>query len=268
MPGNPWLLALNLELDGERKVRLMAYQIIEPEALLERPELNEVHQLEWNLGASRVEEQTQLRYGQLVLEESRRRAKPSPEAGALLRKAILETGWYREQQSQRQRWLARHHWAGKADPNLNPLPELEGWLDWVCRQHSGLDELKGQRWGDCVPAHLRRRLIELCPEYVTLGRRRVEVHYDEGQSPWIASKLVDFFGLAQGPQLAQGRIPLVLQLLAPNFRPVQITQDLAGFWQRHYPKVRQELCRRYPRHPWPEDPLNPQATELRPKKRT
>lgn len=90
---DPWLLALNLELDGERKVRpdgLSNHRARGPAGA--EPELNEVHQLEWNPTASRVEEQTQLRYEQLVLEESRRRAKPSPEAGALLRKAILETG--------------------------------------------------------------------------------------------------------------------------------------------------------------------------------
>jgi ATP-dependent helicase HrpB len=269
MPSNPWLLALHLELDPDRKIRLMAYQVVEPEALLERPELHEVHQLEWNSAQSRVEEQSTLRYGQLTLEESRRRARPGANAGAVLLKAIGETGWYRDQEAQRRRWLARYHWAQKADPNMNPLPPLEDWLKWACAQATGLDELRGQRWGDCVPAHLRRRLFELCPEYVQLNpRRRVEVHYEEGQSPWIAAKLVDFFGLAQGPQLAGGRIPLVMQLLAPNFRPVQITQDLAGFWQRHYPKVRQELCRRYPRHPWPEDPLHPHQEELRPKKRS
>ncbi|MBX3166563.1 MAG: ATP-dependent RNA helicase [Candidatus Eremiobacteraeota bacterium] len=268
MPNNPWLLALQLELDGDKRVRLMAYQTLEPESLLDRPEFREVRVLEWNDSAGRVEEQNQLRYGELVLEQSRRRARPGAEAAAVLRKHVLESGWWRDQQAQFARWQVRHHWARTADANLFPLPGMEAWLDEVCLKATSLDDLKGQRWGDCVPAHLRRRLIELCPEYVQLGRRRAEVHYEEGQKPWIASKLVDFFGLAQGPQLASGRIPLVLQLLAPNFRPVQITEDLAGFWQRHYPKVRQELCRRYPRHPWPENPLAPQAEELKPKRRT
>ncbi|MBS2033757.1 DEAD/DEAH box helicase [bacterium] len=268
MQGNPWLLALQLELDGERRVRLMAYQTLEPELLLDRPEFNEQQVLEWNESSGRVEEQNQLRYGELVLEQTRRRAKPGPQVAEIVRKQITESAWWREQQSQFARWQVRHQWARTADPNLFPLPGMEDWLNDVCQNVSGLDELKGQRWGDCVPAHLRRRLLELCPEYLQLNpRRRVEVHYEEGQKPWVASKLVDFFGLAQGPQLASGRVPLVLQLLAPNFRPVQITEDLAGFWQRHYPKIRQELCRRYPRHPWPENPLNPLAEELKPKKR-
>ena len=62
--------------------------------------------------------------------------------------------------------------------------------------------------------------------------------------------------MREGPTLARGRVPLVLHLLAPNQRAVQVTQDLAGFWSRHYPALRRELGRRYPRHAWPEDPLH------------
>jgi ATP-dependent helicase HrpB len=69
----------------------------------------------------------------------------------------------------------------------------------------------------------------------------------------VQSRLQDFFGLRDGPRL--GEQPLVLHLLAPNQRAVQVTTDLAGFWQRHYPELRRQLMRRYPRHAWPEDPL-------------
>jgi ATP-dependent helicase HrpB len=100
------------------------------------------------------------------------------------------------------------------------------------------------------------RLDELAPEHVTLGGgRRVEVHYEEGRPPWIESRLQDFFGGARTPAILSGRMPLVLHLLAPNYRAVQVTTDLAGFWARTYPDVRNELMRRYPRHAWPTDPL-------------
>lgn len=96
------------------------------------------------------------------------------------------------------------------------------------------------------------------PERVAIrGRRAVEVQYERGKSPWIASRLQDFFGMREGPRIAGGRVALVLHLLAPNQRPVQVTSDLAGFWERHYAQVRRELSRRYPRHAWPEDPLSP-----------
>ena len=71
--------------------------------------------------------------------------------------------------------------------------------------------------------------------------------------------------MKQGPSIAGGRVPLVLHLLAPNQRPVQVTNDLAGFWQRHYPSIRRNLARKYPRHAWPENPLQaaPPAVKAR-----
>jgi ATP-dependent helicase HrpB len=103
----------------------------------------------------------------------------------------------------------------------------------------------------------QRRAVEtLAPEHVALPRRRrVPVHYEPDRPPWIASRMQDFFGLSEGPAVAGGRVPLVLHLLAPNQRAVQVTQDLAGFWTRHYPELRRQLCRRYPRHDWPERPV-------------
>jgi ATP-dependent helicase HrpB len=106
-------------------------------------------------------------------------------------------------------------------------------------------------------AEQRRLLDKMAPEFVAIaGRRRVRVNYETGKSPWIESRLQDFFGMEAGPVIAGGRAPLVMHLLAPNHRAVQVTTDLAGFWRRVYPQVRKELSRRYPRHAWPEDPLH------------
>jgi predicted RND superfamily exporter protein len=74
-----------------------------------------------------------------------------------------------------------------------------------------------------------------------------------GFDPWIASRLQDFFGMGTGPSICRGRLALTVHLLAPNQRAVQVTKDLAGFWERHYPALRRELARRYPKHAWPED---------------
>ena len=75
--------------------------------------------------------------------------------------------------------------------------------------------------------------------------------YEDGKPPWLESYLQDFFGTKTTPHA--GRVPIVLHLLAPNRRAVQVTTDLPGFWARHYPGIRRELMRKYPRHPWPED---------------
>ena len=101
----------------------------------------------------------------------------------------------------------------------------------------------------------KARLLEAwAPEFVLLRKRRVKVNYGS-ESPWIESRLQDFLGVKVGPSLAEGRVPLVLHLLAPNNRALQVTTDLAGFWQRTYRELRPALSRRYPKHLWPEDPL-------------
>ena len=109
---------------------------------------------------------------------------------------------------------------------------------------------------DADLAPLRAQLDRIAPTHAELPRRRrVAIHYELDRAPWIASRLQDFFGAPRGPAVANGRVPLVLHLLAPNQRPVQVTQDLPGFWQRHYPELRRQLMRRYPKHGWPEDPM-------------
>jgi ATP-dependent helicase HrpB len=97
------------------------------------------------------------------------------------------------------------------------------------------------------------RLDHAAPAQIKLpGGRQVKVHYEPGKPPWIESRLQDFFGMKETPKI--NGAPVVVHLLAPNQRPVQVTSDLAGFWERLYPQVRKELMRRYPRHKWPEKP--------------
>jgi len=109
---------------------------------------------------------------------------------------------------------------------------------------------------------------EETPDYVRLpGGRQAPVNYEAGKPPWIESRLQDFFGLSVGPTICRGRVPLTLHLLAPNHRAVQVTSDLAGFWQKHYPAIRRELGRRYPRHAWPEDGATATPPPPRPPRR-
>jgi ATP-dependent helicase HrpB len=103
---------------------------------------------------------------------------------------------------------------------------------------------------------VQRNLEHFLPETVVLQRgRKVKINYSLHQKPWAASRLQDFFGMKKGPTVMEGKISLTLHLLAPNHRPVQVTQDLESFWENAYPKIRSELCRRYPKHAWPEKPV-------------
>ena len=106
-------------------------------------------------------------------------------------------------------------------------------LDW--RQRSQLDQLAPVRWP--LP-----------------GGRGGRIDYT-GDEPVLSSRLQDFFGLTEGPRLADGRHALLLHLLSPAGRPAAVTRDLASFWRQGYPLVRKDLRGRYPKHRWPEDPL-------------
>jgi ATP-dependent RNA helicase HrpB len=80
--------------------------------------------------------------------------------------------------------------------------------------------------------------------------RTTRIIYQSTAPPHIAVRIQQLYGLTTTPRIAMGRVPVVVQILAPNMRPVQITQDLANFWKEHYPRVKQELQRKYPKHEW------------------
>lgn len=258
------MVAVDVEggaLRGGAVVRLAS--AVEPEWLLDSERLQELDTVEWNASAERAERVTRLSYGAVVLEETRAVAPPSDAASALVLRAALArgTGQYAARAGL-DGFLARLALLGEAlpeaaFPELGPKP-IEHALEAASAGVVSLAELDA---GDPTLALFhelspdqQRLLREQAPEHVTLfGGRSVEVHYEAGKPPWIASRLQDFFGMADGPRVAKGRVPVTLHLLAPNRRAVQVTSDLAGFWERHYPALRRELGRRSPKHSWPED---------------
>ncbi len=112
-----------------------------------------------------------------------------------------------------------------------------------------------------LPAARYSELDRLAPQRLTVpsGRTHALSYHDDG-SVSASVKLQELFGLEETPRIGPNRAPVRLELLAPNGRPVQVTQDLRSFWDRTYPEVRKELRGRYPKHPWPEDPWSAKAT--------
>lgn len=145
------------------------------------------------------------------------------------------------------------------------LATLDAWLGPWLEGLTRLDELDAATLGEALRApwtHAQRRLVDReAPAAIAVpSGRELRLAYAPGAPPVLAVKLQELFGLAQTPRIARGRVPVMLHLLSPAQRPIQVTQDLAGFWARTYPEVRRELKGRYPRHPWPEDPWNAPAT--------
>jgi ATP-dependent helicase HrpB len=245
LPDCRWDFLVALDVEERREhalplVRLAAR--IEPEWLLDRA--TERGTQEWNRTAERVEQVTALMYDQLVVEETRQPAQPGDEAAKILAEKALEAGVHRfADRDALEQLIARAGFAGiKIDP--------EATLRKLCEGRTSLNELES---AGLLSALTPPNLARQAPERLTLpGGRTVKVHYETGKPPWIESRLQDFFGVQETPSVAG--VPVVVHLLAPNHRPVQVTSDLAGFWNRLYPQVRRELSRRYPKHKWPENP--------------
>jgi ATP-dependent helicase HrpB len=109
-----------------------------------------------------------------------------------------------------------------------------------------------------LPWDKQQRFQEAAPTHITLPNgRRGRVSYQVGEIPVLAARVQDFFGMKETPRIAHGRVAVVIHMLSPAMRPVQVTQDLAGFWRGSYAEVRKEMKGRYPKHSWPEDPSQP-----------
>ena len=132
-------------------------------------------------------------------------------------------------------------------------------LQELCLGRQSFEELQQAGWSDAIRGRLTpQQLVALereTPERITLpSGSRIALEYQAGQAPILAARIQELFGWKQSPRVAGGRVPVLLHLLGPNFRPQQITSDLTSFWNNTYPEVRKELKRRYPKHSWPEDP--------------
>ncbi len=225
--------------------------------------LRESDTLAWNPTTERVERASRLSYGAIALEESVAAAPTSAEASRLLAEAAIARGLDAfDEPGVLANQTARIAFVRglRPDTNLPALDEeaLRALVSAACEGMVGFLELRAvgmaTRLLQALPSGAERLLQTLAPASLTLpGGRRVTVHYENDRPPWIESRLQDFFGMASGPTVGGGQVPLTIHLLAPNGRPVQVTADLASFWQKHYPPLRRELGRRYPRHSWPED---------------
>jgi ATP-dependent helicase HrpB len=112
-----------------------------------------------------------------------------------------------------------------------------------------------------LPWNLRRRLDAEAPTHFEAPTgTRAAIDYEAEAGPSIAIRVQELFGLDRHPSVADGRVPLVVELLSPAHRPVQVTRDLPGFWRGSYQAVKTEMKGRYPRHPWPDDPVAAPAT--------
>jgi ATP-dependent helicase HrpB len=265
----PYLVAA--ELDGDpRDARIFLAAALSRDAIEQHfADAISVHEeVSWDETSGAVLARRQRRYGALVLDDGPlRSADPQAVARALVdgirRQGLHALPWT---EALRQ-WQARvmllrrlepDHWPDLSDEAL--LATLEQWLAPFAHGLTRLSQLNGAILRQALEALLdyqqQRRLDAEAPSHYSVPTgSRIAIDYLAGENPALPVKLQEMFGEQQTPRIGGGRIALTLHLLSPAQRPVQVTQDLAGFWRTGYVEVRKELRGRYPKHPWPEDPL-------------
>ena len=211
--------------------------------------------------------------GALVLEEALAKSVTPEMLSAALLDAVRQIGldclpWTPNLRNLQARILFLRRELGESWPDVTDaalLSNLDTWLAPYLAGMSRLSHLGELPLADALMGMLdhrqRRQLEEQAPTHVTVpSGSSIRLDYAEGEVPILRVRLQEMFGLADTPKLAQGRVPVMLHLLSPAQRPVQVTRDLAGFWQRTWPEVKKELKGRYPRHQWPDYPMQAPAS--------
>ena len=212
------------------------------------------------------------RLGAIPLKERRLDKPTAGEAAAALMAVVRNEGlavlsWDERAMRTRQR-LAFARSCDPAFPDVSDealAASLDEWLLPALEANGRLDALNRVDVADALTARLtwkqRERLDALAPTHCTVpSGSHLPIDYENTDAPVLAVRLQEMFGLADTPRVGDGRVPLTLHLLSPAHRPVQVTRDLAGFWARSYFDVRKDLRGRYPKHSWPENPLEAPPT--------
>ena len=229
---------------------------------------------DYDVARGRVVGRSRLLFLDLVLREDSSASVEPALAGRVLFEALRPEAEALARSSERAAaWIGRFEFLSEAVPEL-AWPALEASvfvdsLEQICSDLSRRESVEQADWTAILATRLdpaqRRELHASAPESVALPSGRVvRLAYEAGRPPVLAARVQELFGWTDGPRVARGRIPIVIHLLAPNGRPVQITSDLRGFWGNTYQQVRKDLRGRYPKHAWPEDPLQATPTKPRP----
>ncbi len=279
LAGVPYLVAAELDDQGaDSRIYLAApVDLAHLETYLHEG-LEEEEAVEWEETAQAVRAKKRLRLGALILKEKQLQNPPAPLVTRALLAAIAKDGlealpWTKaaRQLLQRLRFmqLADPSWPDVAEETL--LAALPDWLGPYAEGMRSKQDLARVNLGEALTGLLdwnrRQELDRFAPTHLQVpSGSRIPVDYSDPGQPFIAVRLQELFGLIETPRIGGGRVPVVIHLLSPAQRPVQVTRDLAGFWRETYFDVKKDLKGRYPKHYWPENPLEAIPTNrVRPK---
>lgn len=272
-----WLIApLLLQGSASPDARILLAQPLDIASLIQAcPDLlRQSDTVEWDEAQGTLKAWRRMRIGQLTV-SVQPLAKPSEEElhqamlNGIRDKGLAVLNWTPEAEQFRLRlhcaakWLPEYDWPAVDEASL--LATLENWLLPHMTGVQSLRSLKSLNVTQALRglldyAMLQRLDSELPGHYTVPTGSRITIRYHEDNPPALAVRMQEMFGEAKTPTIAQGRVPLVLELLSPAQRPLQITRDLSAFWQGAYREVQKEMKGRYPKHVWPDDPANTAPT--------
>ncbi|EBQ9672906.1 ATP-dependent helicase HrpB [Salmonella enterica subsp. enterica serovar Urbana] len=272
-----WLIApLLLQGSASPDARILLAQPLDIASLIQAcPDLlRQSDTVEWDEAQGTLKAWRRMRIGQLTV-NVQPLAKPSEEElhqamlNGIRDKGLAVLNWTPEAEQFRLRlhcaakWLPEYDWPAVDEASL--LATLENWLLPHMTGVQSLRSLKSLNVTQALRglldyAMLQRLDSELPGHYTVPTGSRITIRYHEDNPPALAVRMQEMFGEAKTPTIAQGRVPLVLELLSPAQRPLQITRDLSAFWQGAYREVQKEMKGRYPKHVWPDDPANTAPT--------
>lgn len=267
---SPWVVVLSAHQRAKvnQADRLSA---VEEEWLLELgSNVQQTVKLNYDDARQEVHATQALTIGQLVIEEEKLTQLPPAGVDLLFKKSMAAGLNFFFELEELEQLLARFAFLQRYRPDLPTpgMPEVHAAWRELCAECRRFSELKNAafpaRFAQRYQEHLAT-LDQLAPTHIRLGSgRRLKLRYAGDREPGLSTRLQDFFGLREGPSVMGGQVAVRLHLLAPNRRDVQVSCDLAGFWERHYPGLRKTLMRRYPKHAWPEDPISAKPPAPRP----
>jgi ATP-dependent helicase HrpB len=232
-------------------------------------QIEDLEEISFDRGAMALRGRRRRTLHAITLSEAPVALSPSAETARIFAAGLIAAGldklpWSKALKQWRDRVMFLRKAEGDAWPDLSDAAlaaDAQSWLVPALYDKTSLKELSAGDLSEAVmallPWELRARLEREAPTHFEAPTgTMLAIDYEAEQGPTIAVRLQELFGLNTHPSIAKGAVPLVLELLSPAQRPVQVTRDLPGFWRGSYAAVRSDLRGRYPRHPWPEDPAN------------
>jgi ATP-dependent helicase HrpB len=229
--------------------------------------------ISFDTGSASLRGRRSERLGAIALAERPFPVTPGPEAAKKLAEGIVRLGldrlpWTKPLQQWRDRVVFLRRAEGDEWPDLSDAGLSANAAEWLIAMLDGKTALSGVSTDELstaiqslLPWNLKRRLDDEAPTHFSApSGSSVPIDYEAEEGPKLSIRVQELFGLDRHPSIAKGKVALVVELLSPAHRPVQVTRDLPGFWRGSYAAVRTELRGRYPRHPWPDDPLHAPAT--------